>query len=128
MTGSQPDVRLDDDELNRMMAAGQFMDAYERFYSDDVAMQENAMAACVGKESNRRRQMAFYQSVREFHWVRLLGSAVNGDRSYAEWEFEMTFHNGKRYTMLEVAVRQWRNAQVVHERFYWDLSGYPGQV
>jgi hypothetical protein len=120
------DVQSPDDQLNKMILAGQFMEGYEQFYSQGVVMQENAMPPCVGKDANRTRQTAFYRSVRDFHSVRLIGRAIDGNRSYAEWEFEMTFQDGARYTMPEVAVRQWQDGQIVSERFYWDLSGYPG--
>jgi ketosteroid isomerase-like protein len=126
--GASQDVHSRDDQLNKMMLAGQFMEGYEQFYSEDVVMQENAMPPCVGKAANRTRQEEFFQSVRDFHSVRLIGGAIDGNRSYAEWEFEMTFQNGARYTMPEVAVRQWQDGQIVNERFYWDLSGYPGEL
>jgi hypothetical protein len=130
MTASQTDMTVHEDELNQMLVAGRFMEAYERFYADDVTMQENTTAPCVGKEANLQRQLLFYNSVREFHSARLLGSATNVQegRAFSEWEYDMTFHNGSRYTLAEVAVRQWLHGKVVHERFYWDLTGYPGPL
>ena len=54
-----------------------------------------------------------------FHGAALLGSAVNGDRSYSEWEFDATYKGGHRVKLTQVAVRQWKNGQIVHERFYY---------
>jgi len=36
----------------------------------------------------------------------MLGSAVEGDRSYAEWEMDVTFKGGQRVKMMQVAARQ----------------------
>jgi hypothetical protein len=114
--------------LNQAMLGGAFLDAFDQFYGDDVVMQENQGEPCRGKAANRERQGAFYSGVAQFHGVKLLGNAVAGDRSYSEWEFDFTFHGGARYTLAEVAVRRWEDGKVVHERFYWNQSGYPGAV
>ena len=37
----------------------------------------------------------------------------------------MTYKNGMRYRMDEIAVRVWRDGKVVSERFYWDPAKYP---
>jgi hypothetical protein len=84
-------------------------------------MQENASPPCAGKIANRKRQ-EYYGTVAECTGVRLLGSAVSGDQSYSEWEFDITFQ-GLSYKIAEVAVRKWREGKVVSERFYWNQAG-----
>ena len=69
--------------------------------------------------------MAFYNSVGDFHAAKLIGSAVSGDRSYSEWEFDFTLRNGARVTLAEVCARRWRDGRVVFERFYWNQGAYP---
>ena len=51
--------------------------------------------------------------------ARLLGSAVNGDTSYSEWEFDATYKGAGRVKLTQVAARRWKNGQIVHERFYY---------
>lgn len=123
-----PDVAALEAELNRMILAGQIMEAYERFYADDVIMQENASEPCRGKAANRDRQFAYFASVSEFHSAKLTGSAVSGERSYSEWEYDATYKSGVRYTIRETSARQWSDGKVVLERFYWDPSSYPAPV
>jgi hypothetical protein len=115
-------------QLNEALQHHRFMDAYESLYADDVAMQENTSAPTLGKATNRERQHAFYDSVAAFHECKLLGSAVAGDLAFSEWEFVFTLKSGVRFTLAEVAVRQWREGKVVHERFYWNQSTYPAAV
>jgi ketosteroid isomerase-like protein len=108
-----------DQDLNHRILAGDILGAFEEFYADDVVMQENTTDPFVGKDLNRDREKAFVDSLAEVHSVQLLGSAVNGDRTYSEWVLDVTFKNGTRYTLTQVAVRQWKGGKVAHERFYY---------
>jgi ketosteroid isomerase-like protein len=106
--------------LNQLLLAGRPMDAFERFYADDIVMQENVDAPFVGKELNRARELAFFGAIASFDRVELLGSAVGDGVTYSEWIYELTLRDGRRLNMTEVAARRWRDGLVVHERFYYD--------
>lgn len=108
-----------DAELNQAILEGRIMEAFEKFYADNVVMQENSEPPFVGKDVNRKREADFLSSVAEFHGARILGAAVDGNRSYCEIEMEFTFKNGPRMKLAQVASRQWENGQIVHERFYY---------
>jgi ketosteroid isomerase-like protein len=112
-------------ELNQALEDQKVLEAFERFYADDVVMQENSGQQCLGKAANRQRTIEWAGTVSEFHGARLIGSAVSGDRAYSEWEYDVTYKNGARYQMDEVSVRVWREGKVVSERFYWDPAKYP---
>jgi ketosteroid isomerase-like protein len=112
-------------ELNQALQDQQLLEAFEQFYAEDVVMQENSMAPCRGKAANRQRTLDWAATVSQFHAARLIGSGVSGDRAYSEWEYDVAYKNGARYQMDEVAVRVWRDGQVISERFHWDPSKYP---
>jgi len=116
---SQPDVATLDRELNKAILAGDILNAFEKFYAADVVMQENDSEPFVGKDVNRKREQDFVNSVEQLHGAKLLGEAVNGDRSYSEWEYDVTFKGGKRTEMQQVASRRWKGGEVVQERFYY---------
>jgi ketosteroid isomerase-like protein len=111
-----------DRELNQAILAGDILNAFEKFYADDVVMHENDSPPFTGKSVNRKREEDFVNSVQEFHEARLLGEAVNGDTSYSEWEYDLTFKSGIRMKLQQVAARRWKNGQVSHERFYYKAS------
>lgn len=95
------------------------LNAFDKFYADDVQMQENDSEPFKGKEVNRKREQEFLNSVEQFHGGKLLGEAVNGDVSYSEWEYDVTFKKGGRVKLQQVAARRWKNGKIVHERFYY---------
>lgn len=107
-------------KLDDMISAGKAMDAFEELYADDVVMCENFDKECVGKDANRKRELEFFGSVAELHEAKVGRSAASGDMSFSEWVFDVTFKNGPRVAMKQVAARQWKNGKVVHERFYYN--------
>ena len=92
------------------------------YYADDVVMQENSDAPFVGKVLNRNREIEFFQSIAEWHGAKVEYSAINGDVSFGQWWMDVTFKNGYRYTNTQVAVRQWKDGKIVHERFFYNKA------
>ena len=40
-------------DLNSLVVEGKLMDAFEKYYHDDVVMQENSNSPVIGKAANR---------------------------------------------------------------------------
>ena len=106
-------------QLDEMIISGQAMEAFEKFYAADCVMQENLNEPCVGKDANRKREEEFFGSIAEFHGAELHSAGAGDDVSFAEMSFDATYKDGNRRKMTEVAVRRWKDGQVVHERFYY---------
>jgi ketosteroid isomerase-like protein len=109
-----------DKQLNDDVLSGKIMDAFEKYYADDVVMQENSEEPRKGKEANRKAEQEFMASVEAFHGASVKASAVNGDVTFSEWEMDITFKGGHRVKMNQVAVRQWKNGKIAHERFFYN--------
>jgi hypothetical protein len=105
-------------KLNDAILAGKAMEAFEELYDDNVVMQENMEPEFRGKDFNRKREQEFFASVEAWHSGKVLGSAVNGDLSFSEWEMELSIKGVGRVQLAQVAVRRWKNGKIVHERFY----------
>ena len=114
-----PELAALETQLNQLILDGQALTAFERFYAEDIVMQENTAPPVVGKDRNREREQAFFGSIAEAK-IRLLGSAVGDGVSYSEWIYELSFKDGRRICMTEVSARRWRDGLVVHERFYYN--------
>lgn len=106
-------------KLDDMILSGKAMDAFEELYADDVVMAENYDSECVGKDANRKREIEFFSSVEKLNHASVGKSGASGDTSFSEWHFDATFKNGGRAVMQQVAVRQWKDGKIVHERFYY---------
>ena len=109
-----------DNALNQQVLAGDILGAFDKYYAEDVVMQENSEEPFVGKAVNREREEQFVNSIAAFHGASVVSSAVNGDTSFSEWAMDVTFKGGVRVKMAQVAVRTWRDGQVARERFYYN--------
>ena len=102
-----------------MILTGKALEAFERFYAEDIVMQENSDEPRVGKEANRKAEQDFFSSLASWNDGRIEESAVNGDTSFSQWFMDVTFKNGMQVKMTQVAVRRWQDGLVVHERFFY---------
>lgn len=119
-TSPVADTAALDAQLNEMVLTGRALEAFEKFYADDVVMQENSDEPRVGKDVNRKAEEDFFAGVAEWHEGKLAGSAINGDTSFSEWYMDISFKGGARMKMSQVAVRKWKDGKVVHERFFYN--------
>lgn len=115
------DLAALESQLNQLILAGRFMDAFDRFYAEDIVMQENTSPPIAGRVRNREREQAFFGSI-DTARIELIGAAIGDGVTYSEWVFDLSFKDGRRIRMTEVSARRWRDGLVVHERFYYDPS------
>jgi ketosteroid isomerase-like protein len=108
-----------DKALNDAILSGKALEAFDRYYADDVVMQENSEEPRVGKEANRKAEVEFFSSLAAFNEGKLVSSAIDGDITFGEWYMDVTFNNGHRMKMAQVAVRRWKDGKIAHERFYY---------
>ena len=113
-------IESSDRELNALIQAGKALETFDRFYADDVEMQENLGVATKGRAVNLEREQGMWAPTTTIHKIELLSSAVSGDTSLSEWLFDVTLGNGYHIQMTEVSRRKWKDGKVVHERFYYD--------
>ncbi len=107
-----------DNDLNSMILGGQALAAFEKYYADDVVMQENSEAPRVGKDINRKYEEEFFGSIKEFHGAELRTSAVGDGVSFSEWTFDVTFQDGNRVQIEQAVRRTWSGEKIAEERFY----------
>ncbi len=107
-------------DLVSLVERGEFLQAFEEFYADDVVMQENGNPATVGKAANREREHGFVGSIEAIHENRAQSVVVDGDHVAIRWLAEYTFRGGARMRFDQVAYQEWRGDRIVRERFYYD--------
>jgi ketosteroid isomerase-like protein len=115
-------VRESVDDLIARVERGEILPAFEDYYAENIAMQENNAAPTVGKDANRAREEAFVASVAEVHENRAVSRLVDGDRAMIVWAFEFTGKDGNRYRLDQVAHQEWENGRIVRERFVYDSA------
>lgn len=103
------------------IAKGAAMDAFEKYYADDVVMVLEDGTEVEGKDTNRERENEFFGSVEEFHGIEVSGITSNEDEGITSVESTMTvtFKGADGPMDIEqVAVQHWDGDEIARERFY----------
>jgi hypothetical protein len=101
---------------------------YERFYDENVVVQENLQAPRVGREISIARQQRMNANVKEVHDFKIGAVLVDGDRSMIEMHLELTTVDGYRIRLEEVGMQTWKNDRIIHERYFYDPSSIQGDA
>ncbi len=83
-------------------------------------MQENLDPPRHGLDTlikGERRVMAAHRDIQTRPVKTLM---VEGDRIVINWIFDFVDHEGRTFTLDELAVQLWREDRIIAERFYYD--------
>lgn len=101
---------------------------YERFYDENVVVQENLQTPRVGRAISIDRQQRMNANVKEVHDFKIGAVLVDGDRSVIELHLELTTVDGYRIRLEEVGMQTWKNDRIIHERYFYDPSSIQGNA
>lgn len=104
-----------------LLSQGKMMDAFEKYYAEDIVMQENNEEPRVGKEANRKFEIEFMSSLEEVHDQQVKNVAINAETGvvFIQGYMDATFKGVGRAPMEEVQVQTWKDGQIVHEKFFY---------
>ena len=78
------DLRTQVDQLNQMILEGKILDAFDKFYADDVVMQDNDYPARVGKTICRQAEEAFVTGLTEFRGTKVVSTIISDGLAVVE--------------------------------------------
>lgn len=113
------DIKTLANDLASMIGEGKILEAFEKYYDENVTMQENDEAPRVGKAANRAYEEAFVHGIAEMHDGKILGVAVGENYSTIESFMDVTHKDWGRIARSQVAVQHWQDGKVISEKFYY---------
>lgn len=114
------DLRTNVDQLNQMILEGKILDAFDKFYADDVVMQDNDYPARVGKDVNRQFEEAFVGGLTEFRGAKVVSTIISDGLAVVEWWFDYTHKDYGTRNYTQLAVQRWKGGKIVEEKFYYN--------
>ena len=118
----QNDIKPLVEDLVKMISEGKILDAFDKYYADDVVMQENETAPRIGKEANRQYEEAFVNGITELHGYKTLGIATGDNYSTIESFMDVTHKDWGRVARNQIAVQRWKDGKIISEKFYYDTK------
>ncbi|MFU8813262.1 MAG: SnoaL-like domain-containing protein [Balneolaceae bacterium] len=105
---------------------GTALDAFEKYYADNVVMVLEDGTEVAGKDTNRDREHEFFGSVESFNGMGITAITVNEEEQATAVEhwMDVTFKGADGPTRIEqIATQKWENGKIVRERFYGTQQG-----
>jgi hypothetical protein len=106
-------------ELNDLVLQGKMLDAFEKFYHEDVQMQENENLPVIGKSANRKREIEFLSNIDEFRGASVQEIGAGNDVSFVIWSYDYTHKQWGVRKYTQVSVQHWKDGQIIKEQFFY---------
>ena len=109
-------------DLNDLVLKGKALEAFDKYYHEDVVMQENESTPTVGKQANRKREEEFFSSISEFRNAKPLKVTIGDETTMVQWHYDYTHKDwGVRnlYPGIRTRMEEWENYQGTI--FLWQL-------
>ena len=106
-------------EMVRMVNGGDVMSLYERYYAPDVVMKSPDEPYLRGRQDCLDEHRSFFAALRHFD-AQVLNVTYSEPVSMLEVRYRLETLEGMRISLRGVAVHEWRDGLIVHERFYKD--------
>jgi len=109
-------------DLLNHVRQGKIIEAMNEFYDKDTVMQDNANPPTKGLAANIEREKQFMSGVKEWKGFTVTASGVGDNVTFYESTSDFVTTGGVPAHLEQVAVANWKNGKIVHERFYYDTG------
>ncbi len=110
------------EKLNALIKEGKVLEAFEKYYGEDVVIQVNGNSPVLGKEQNRRRELIFLQEIEKLDSAEIKSVTFGGQEdnvSMTEWAIGIENSDGEKKIIYRVNVQHWKDDKIVNERLYF---------
>ncbi|MGB5242798.1 MAG: SnoaL-like domain-containing protein [Lutimonas sp.] len=107
-------------DLNDMIIQGRVLEAFDRFYHDEVCIEVNANELIEGKKKNRTYKEQFLNGILEWHSANPLKVSIGEGITMVEWLYDYTDKLKSNKRIMHVAVQEWQDGKIIKEKLYYN--------
>lgn len=107
-------------KLDKLISRGEIMNAFEKYFHDDVVTHSNAGDRSDGKVQKRDFLRGFFGNMNDTRQIKLHGNIVDGEITHSSFTFEFTNQQGEHLVWNEVIQRRWKDNLVIEEYYTQD--------
>ncbi len=107
------------EDLIAKVVGGNALEAFDRYYADDVTMQENEQPPRVGKAACRAFEVDFFAKIKAVRTNVCDGYVISGNKAFIVYRIDVDHAEWGTMKMSEVAIQEWANGKVVREKFVY---------
>ncbi len=125
MVSAESQTTVDDlstavEDFQSLVKQGKTLEAIEKYYADDIQIQENSEAPRVGKQAMLQREKGLLDQIKSIKFD-ILSSVIDEAKGLVLGEMQINYEtlSGHTRQISEAFVQHWKNGKVVFERFYY---------
>ena len=107
------------EDLIAKVVGGKALDAFDRYYAHHVSMQENDQPPRVSKAACRAFEVDFLSKIKAVRTYVCDGYVISGNKAFIVYRIDADHADWGTLKMSEVAIQEWSNGKVVHEKFVY---------
>jgi hypothetical protein len=107
------------EDLISKVLGGKALEAFDRYYGDDVTMQENEQPPRVGRAACRAFEVDFLSKIKAVRTYVCDGYVISDNKAFIVWRIDADHADWGTLKMSEVAIQEWANGKVVREKFVY---------
>ena len=101
-----------------MLAEGQFVEGMERYFDENVTIQEVGQTPKSGRDHAIAVEKELLTGVSEFIQYTAHSQGAGGDKTFYEATMEFKTSDGQHVVQNQAVVTTWKNGKIVDERYY----------
>lgn len=105
------------DELTALAGDGKPMDAFEKFYHNDLEKTDLDGVLVAGKAKNREIGLQLLSKVKTIRDFSRVGQIIKGNRSFLVWSLDFDHADNGQVKVVQVAIQDWQDGKIIRERF-----------
>jgi ketosteroid isomerase-like protein len=112
------------EKLVQLCREGKNIDAINELYADDIVSLEaqgSPMERTEGKEAVLGKNQYWYSTVEEIHSGEVSEPIISGDFFTVSMYMDVTYKEGGRMPMNEIAVYEVKDGKVIAEQFFYNM-------
>ncbi|MCY1719005.1 hypothetical protein OU798_01540 [Prolixibacteraceae bacterium Z1-6] len=107
------------EKLNNLISHGHILEAFEKFYAEDMTKQVDQKPLLVGKAACRSSEECFVTSITTFRSAYIKNTIISGNVSITEWEFDLTHEKWGDKKFSQIAIQRWNpDGEIINETIY----------
>jgi len=110
------------EKLNALLVEGKVLEAFEKYYGEEVIIQVNGNPSVTGKEQNRTRAMIFLKEIEKLNSAEIKSVSFGGvgdNISVTEWALNIVNKKGEQEIVYRVNVQHWKDNKIINEKLYF---------
>lgn len=114
---SEQEISSAIDELISMVSTGKPMEAFTKFYHENLVKTDLDGIPHQGKSVNEKFGHELLSKVTEIRDFTAIGKIVKGNRSFLVWSLDFDHADNGPLKVTQVAIQDWEDGKIIRERF-----------